>query len=147
LKTFFAAAVAIGLALPVSALAADHEVKMLNKASDGTAMMFEPLVVRAAPGDTITFIPTDKSHNSASMKDGLPEGAETWKGKTNEQITVTVGPEGVYMYQCTPHFGMGMIGAVVVGQPTNLDAVKGLKYPGKAKKTAERIFAEIEVGS
>jgi hypothetical protein len=40
-----------------------------------------------------------------------------------------------------------MIGAVVVGQPTNLDAVKGLKYPGKAKKTAERIFAEIEAGS
>ena len=141
MKTFYAAALAIGLALPVSAFAADHEVKMLNKGSDGTAM------VKAAPGDTITFVPTDKSHNSASMKGGLPEGAEAWKGKTNEQITVTVPAEGVYMYQCTPHLGMGMIGAVVVGQPTNLEAVKGLKYPGKAKKTAEKIFAEIEAGS
>ncbi len=147
MKTFFAAAVAIGLALPVSAFAADHEVKMLNKGSDGTPMVFEPLVVKAAPGDTITFVPTDKSHNSASMKDGLPDGAEAWKGKTNEQITVTVTAEGVYMYQCTPHFGMGMIGAIVVGEPTNLDAVKDLKYPGKAKKTAEKIFAEIEAGS
>lgn len=32
------------------------------------------------------------------MKDGLPEGAEAWKGKTNEQITITVSDEGVYMY-------------------------------------------------
>ncbi|MFC3751191.1 pseudoazurin [Aquamicrobium ahrensii] len=133
--------------MPFSVFAADHEVKMLNKGSDGTPMVFEPLVVKAEPGDTITFIPTDKSHNSASMKDGLPEGAETWKGKTNEQVTVTVNAEGVYMYQCTPHLGMGMIGAIVVGQPANLEAVKGLKYPGKAKKTAEKIFAEIEAGS
>ncbi|MEP9396983.1 pseudoazurin [Mesorhizobium sp. KR2-14] len=147
MKIFYAAAVAIGLALPVSAFAADHEVKMLNKGADGTAMVFEPMVVKAAPGDTITFVPTDKSHNSASMKDGLPEGAEAWKGKTNEQITITVSDEGVYMYQCTPHLGMGMIGAIVVGEPTNLEAVKGLKYPGKAKNTAEKIFAEIESGS
>jgi len=147
LKTFYAAALAIGLAVPFSAFAADHEVKMLNKGSDGTPMVFEPLVVKAAPGDTVTFIPTDKSHNSASMKDGLPDGADAWKGKTNEQITVTVNAEGVYMYQCTPHLGMGMVGAIVVGQPTNLEAVKALKYPGKAKKTAEKIFAEIEAGS
>ncbi|MET3660379.1 pseudoazurin [Aquamicrobium ahrensii] len=147
MKTFYAVALAIGLAMPFSVFAADHEVKMLNKGSDGTPMVFEPLVVKAEPGDTITFIPTDKSHNSASMKDGLPEGAETWKGKTNEQVTVTVNAEGVYMYQCTPHLGMGMIGAIVVGQPANLEAVKGLKYPGKAKKTAEKIFAEIEAGS
>jgi pseudoazurin len=58
-----------------------------------------------------------------------------------------VNAEGVYMYQCTPHLGMGMVGAIVVGQPTNLEAVKGLKYPGKAKKTAEKIFTEIEAGS
>ncbi len=147
MKTFYAAALAIGLAMPCSAFAADHEVKMLNKGSDGTPMVFEPLVVKAAPGDTITFVPTDKSHNSASMKGGLPEGADAWKGKTNEQITVTVNAEGVYMYQCTPHLGMGMVGAIVVGQPTNLEAVKALKYPGKAKKTAEKIFAEIEAGS
>ncbi len=147
MKTFYAAALAIGLAVPFTAFAADHEVKMLNKGADGTPMVFEPLVVKAAPGDTITFIPTDKSHNSASMKSGLPEGADAWKGKTNEQITVTVNAEGVYMYQCTPHLGMGMVGAIVVGQPTNLEAVKALKYPGKAKKTAEKIFAEIEAGS
>jgi pseudoazurin len=146
-RSLFVAALAVGLAMPVAASAADHQVKMLNKGSDGARMVFEPLVVRAAPGDTITFVPTDKSHNSASMKKGLPDGAEDWKGKMNAEITVTVSAEGVYMYQCTPHLGMGMIGAIVVGEPANLDAVKALKYPGKAKATAAKIFAEIEAGS
>lgn len=148
MKVLLAAVLAAGLTMPFAALASEnHEVKMLNKGSDGTAMVFEPLVVRAQPGDTITYVPADKSHNSASMKGGLPDGAEAWNGKVNEKITVTVTAEGVYMVQCTPHLGMGMIGAVVVGEPVNLDAVKGLRYPGKAKATAEKIFAEIDAGS
>lgn len=147
LKSVYAIGLALAFAMPVVANAAEHEVKMLNKGSDGTMMVFEPLVVMAEPGDTIKFIPTDKSHNSATIKDGVPEGAEEWKGKVNEEITVTVSAEGVYMYQCTPHFGMGMIGAVVVGEPTNLEDVKKLRYPGKAKQVAEKIFAEIEAGS
>lgn len=146
-KLLHATVLAVGLALPFSAFAAEIEVKMLNKGSHGTSMVFEPKLVKAAPGDTITFVPTDKSHNSASFKDGLPEGAEAWKGKLNEKISVTVDAEGVYMFQCTPHVGMGMIGAIVVGEPANLDAVKGMKYPGKAKAVAEKIFAEIEAGS
>lgn len=145
MKVFLIAALSGFIAFPAAGLAADHKVQMLNKGSDGSRMVFEPLVVHAVPGDTITFVPTDKSHNSASMKQGVPDGAEAWNGKMNAEITVTVSKEGVYMYQCTPHLGMGMIGAVVVGEPSNLDAVKGLKYPGKAK--AEKIFAEIETGS
>ena len=147
MKAPYIATLAVGLALPFSAFAADHEVQMLNKGSDGTRMVFEPLVVKAAPGDTVTFVPTDKSHNSASMKNGLPDGAQMWKGKTNEKITVKVTEEGVYMYQCTPHLGMGMIGAIVVGEPANLETVKALKYPGNAKATAEKIFAEIETSN
>lgn len=144
MNTIRTATMAAALILPLSAFAADHEVKMLNKGSDGTRMVFEPMVVNAAPGDTVTFVPTDKGHNSVSMKGGVPEGSEAWKGKFNEEISVTVSEEGVYMYQCTPHFGMGMIGAIVVGEPTNLEAVRALKYPGKAKDAAEKIFAEID---
>jgi pseudoazurin len=147
LKSSASAMLALGLISPTVAMAADHEVKMLNQGSSGAAMVFEPLVVKAAPGDTITFVPTDKSHNSVSMKDGIPSGAEPWKGKINEKITIIVTAPGVYMYQCSPHVGMGMIGAVVVGDAVNLDAVKNIKYPGAAKKTAEKIFSEIKPGS
>lgn len=80
------------------------------------------------------------------MKGGVPEGAQTWKGKINEEVSVTLSEPGVYMYQCTPHLGMGMIGAIVVGDPANLKAVKAIKYPGKSKAAAEKIFAEIESG-
>lgn len=126
--------------------AADHRVEMRNKGSDGAVMVFEPRLVKAAVGDTVTFVPVDKGHNSASIKNGLPENAAEWKGKINDTITVTLEAPGVYIYHCTPHFGMGMIGAIVAGDPVNLEAVKALKYPGKSKKVAEQLFAEIEAG-
>ena len=41
------------------------EIQMLNKGAEGT-MVFEPAFVKAAPGDVIRFVPTDRSHNAAS---------------------------------------------------------------------------------
>ena len=55
---FAGAAAAIALASP--AAAADHVVKMLNKGKAGT-MVFEPALVKVAPGDTVTFIPTTRA--------------------------------------------------------------------------------------
>ncbi|MQX95638.1 pseudoazurin [Sinorhizobium medicae] len=136
----------LGMAFAGQAHAEEYRVQMLNKAADGRIMVFEPAVVRAKPGDTITFVATDRGHNSAVMKGGVPEGAQTWKGKINEEVSVTLSEPGVYMYQCTPHLGMGMIGAIVVGDPANLKAVKAIKYPAKSKAAAEKIFAEIESG-
>ena len=42
----------------------------------------------------------------------------------NEKITVELNAEGVYVYQCTPHIALGMIGVIQVGSPTNIDDVK-----------------------
>ncbi|CCF20334.1 Putative pseudoazurin precursor (Blue copper protein) [Pseudorhizobium banfieldiae] len=146
MKTLILAAFVSSM-LAGSALAADYRVEMKNKGSNGSAMVFEPRLVRVEVGDTVTFIATDKGHNSASMKNGVPDGASPWKGKVNEEITVTIETPGVYMYQCTPHVGMGMIGAIVAGEPSNLESAKAVKYPGKAKKVAEEIFSEIEAGN
>lgn len=145
MRTLLALALVAGLGAP--ALAAEHRVEMLTKGPDGGRNVFNPLVVRAEPGDTIVFVPVDKGHNSASMDDGVPDGGESWDGKINKEVSVTLDAEGVYIYKCTPHLAQGMIGAVVVGAPTNLDAVRGIKYRGKAKTVAETIFAEIEAGS
>ena len=124
------------------AQAADHQVQMLNKGDKG-AMVFQPDFIQAAPGDTVTFVPVDKGHDAESIKGMIPEGAEPFKGKMNEQITVTFDKEGVYGVKCTPHFGMGMVALVVVGQPTNLEEAKGVKTPGKAKKVFEELFAQV----
>ena len=125
-----------------NAQAADHQVQMLNKGERG-AMVFQPAFITAAPGDTVTFLPTDKSHDAQSIKDMLPEGAEPFKGKMNEQITVTFDKEGVYGVKCTPHYGMGMVALVVVGKPVNLDQAKAVKQTGKAKKVFDELFTEV----
>lgn len=125
-----------------TALAADHQVRMLNKGGKGT-MVFEPDFVAAAPGDTITFIPTDKSHNAEAIKGMLPDGAESFKSAVNKDFTLTLGQEGVYGIKCTPHYGMGMVMLVVAGKPVNLDQAKTVKHPGFAKKRFEAIYAQV----
>lgn len=132
----FAAALLAG-----AAQAADHQVQMLNKGEKG-AMVFQPDFIIAAPGDTVTFVPTDKSHDAESIKDMIPEDATPFKGKMNEQITVTVDKEGVYGVKCTPHYGLGMVALIVVGKPTNLEQAKAVKHPGKAKKVFEALLAQ-----
>lgn len=123
------------------AAAAEIEIKMLNKGADGEAMVFEPAAVKANVGDVISFVPVDKGHDAASIKELLPDGVAEAKGKMNEALKVTVEKEGAYVFKCTPHFGMGMVALVVVGDaPSNLDAVKAGKMPKKAR---DRLDAEL----
>ena len=123
------------------AAAAEIEIKMLNKGADGQAMVFEPAAVKANVGDVISFVPVDKGHDAASIKEFLPDGVAEAKGKMNEALQVTVEKEGAYVFKCTPHFGMGMVALVVVGDaPSNLNAVKAGKMPKKAR---DRLDAEL----
>jgi len=137
LLTAFASLVLVG-----GAHAADHEIQMLNKGEKG-AMVFQPDFIQAAPGDTVTFLPTDKSHDAESIKGMLPDGAEPFKGKISQPITVTVNAEGVYGVKCTPHYGMGMVALIVVGQPVNIEEAKTVKHPGKAKKVFAELLAQV----
>ncbi|WP_029074815.1 pseudoazurin [Kaistia adipata] len=124
-----------------AAQAADHEVKMLNKGTKG-AMVFEPDLIRAAVGDTVTFVPTDKSHDAETVKGMAPAGTTPFKGKISEKVTVTIDAEGVYGVKCTPHYGMGMVALIVAGNPVNLEEAKAVKHPGKAKKAFEALLTE-----
>ena len=118
------------------------EVKMMNKGTSG-AMVFEPAFVRAAVGDTITFISTDKGHNVEGIKGMMPDGVESFKSKMGEDYSLTVTAEGVYGIKCTPHYAMGMVGLIQVGAPGNLDAAAAVVHKGKAKTRFEPLFAQI----
>ncbi|MEM9443559.1 MAG: pseudoazurin [Pseudomonadota bacterium] len=129
-----------------TAAATEHEVQMLNKGPDGQRNWFEPAIVMAEPGDTIKFLAVDKGHNAQSIL--VPEGSAEWKGKINEELVFTVDKPGVYAYKCTPHFGMGMIGFIVVGDPSiNIEAVESMRYPGKSKALAAELIGEIKGGA
>ncbi|MCZ4094310.1 pseudoazurin [Ensifer psoraleae] len=134
---------ALAMLVTTPALAADFEVHMLNKGKDGV-MVFEPASLKVAAGDTVTFVPTDKGHNVETIKGMLPDGAEALKSKVNENYKVTFTTPGVYGVKCTPHYGMGMVGVVQVGDsPANLDAAKGAKNPKKAQERLDAAFAAL----
>lgn len=133
---------AVAMASP--AMAADHVVKMLNKGKAGM-MVFEPALVKIAPGDTVTFVPSDKSHNAESIAGMIPAGAQPFKGKMNQPIKVTFSKPGVYGYKCLPHYGMGMVGLVVVGEAGNLPAAAKVSHPGKAKQVFTGLLNKTKV--
>ncbi|WFU92071.1 pseudoazurin (plasmid) [Rhizobium sp. CC1099] len=115
-------------------MAADHQIRMLNKGADG-AMAFEPGFVKITPGDTVTFIPVDKGHNVETYKGLIPNGAPEFKSKANEEYRAKFDIPGAYVVKCTPHAGMGMVALIEVGDnPADLDAIKTAKLPNLVRK-------------
>ena len=138
-----AAAAAMILGAASAATAANFEVLMLNKGTDGKTMGFSPSFLHVEPGDTVTFIPVDKGHNAETILDMIPEAAPTWKGKTDEEFTVTLTQPGLYGFKCQPHFSMGMVGLIQVGDDRhNLNALMDVRLPGKAQARMMELFAK-----
>jgi pseudoazurin len=126
------------------AAAAEHQVKMLNKGSNGKLMMFEPAFIKIAPGDTVKFLATDKGHNAESIAGMLPAGGNMFKGKINEEIVFKPAKPGLYGIKCLPHLGMGMVGLIQVGNAANKPAIAaaGAKLPGLSKKEMAALVAQ-----
>ena len=138
-------AAAAVLALAGAAHAAEFEVRMLDKGAKGEDV-FEPDLLRIAPGDRVHFVLTDKSHNVQTIKGMIPEGAEPFEGMINEELTITFTVTGVYGIKCKPHYAMGMVGLIVVGDPVNREAAQAVKDPlqsRKAKKVFDELFGEL----
>jgi pseudoazurin len=142
-KLFATLVVAGGLALASTAQAADVTVQMLNKGPTGM-MTFSPTLVKIAPGDTVHFVATDKGHNVESIDGMAPEGAQPFAGKMNEGLDVKFDKEGLHGFRCKPHYGMGMVGLIVVGKASNEDAAKAVQHPGMAKKAFSKLFEQLD---
>ena len=104
--------------------AENFDVKMVNADASGQVMVFDPPFIKAKVGDTVTFLPTDMLHNSQSVPGMIPSSASSWNGAMNEKITIELNTEGVYVYQCTPHIALGMIGVIQVDEASNIDDIK-----------------------
>lgn len=143
MRNAFCSAAAL-LLLVAPAAAEEFKIEMLNKGKAGL-MVFEPQALRVKPGDTVTFVPTDKTHNAETVKELVPEGAETFKGKVNEQVSATFTAPGAYVIKCLPHMPMGMVALIVVGDdaPANIDAAKTAKLPKKSRERLDAAIAEL----
>ena len=135
------------LFLMSSAFADTFEVQMLNKL-EKDRNVFNPSIIYINSGDTVKWISVDKGHNIAFTKKGVPEGVELYKSKINTDAEYTFNTSGIYAYNCTPHYGLGMIAFVVVDNDlSNFDQVAKIKYPGKSKKLAKELLEQIKNGS
>lgn len=132
------AAIGLSAFLSASAMAENHVI-------DANVTKFVPLIVKIAPGDTVSWIKMT-GHLSESIDEHLPEGAEGWLSKMGENYqTPPLTVEGVYPYKCTPHWGVGMGGVIIVGEPSNLDAIKATGPKGALKrliKKTDKFLAE-----
>ena len=109
-------------------------------------MVYSQEVAKIDAGQTIEWVPTDKGHN-VEMLAG-PSGYELpKKTKMNKPVTMTFTVPGIYLYQCSPHAAMGMIGLIVVGGDTsNMDAIKSAKVSGgKSKKKRDKLLVVSKV--
>lgn len=109
----------IATAVAQGARADEIRIKMLDKSVSGP-LAFEPGFVNAKLGDTIIFEPTQSGgHSSVSLL--VPPGAHSWSGAADKETRVKLDAEGVYLYACSAHKMMGMVGVVLVGKPVNLE--------------------------
>jgi pseudoazurin len=131
------------VAAPGVVRAAEVVVKTLNSGPGG-AMVFDPAFVKLAPGDSIKLVATDKGHNIETIKGMAPEGAAPVKTVVGKDDTITFDKPGVYGFKCTPHYLMGMVALVVVGDDrSNLEAAKAVQHGKLAQKRFEPLFAQV----
>lgn len=133
----------IAIATPALASAETIEVKMLNRGEKGS-MVFEPDFLALQPGDSIKFIAANKSHNAATIDGMVPEGHPGFKGKINEEIVVAFDQPGFYGIKCLPHFGMGMVMLIKVGDVGLPQSFRAVEVPARAKPRFEALFARAE---
>lgn len=104
------------------------------------ATAFDPVAIRINPGDTVRWNNmVGHNVNTQGMGDLIPEGAEHFTSKMGEDYSRKFDVEGVYIYKCDPHYAMGMVGAIIVGEPKNMDEVKQ-----NAKGMAKRAVVKAE---
>jgi halocyanin-like protein len=101
----------------VDARGEDAITVTVGASGNGGTFAFSPPAVRVDPGTEITFEWTSNTHNV--VVEEQPDGAG-WEGHETVEnegfsFSSTLETEGVYKYFCTPHIGLGMKGAIVVG--------------------------------
>jgi len=107
---------------------------------------FLPMVLFINPGDTVTWT-NMAGHDTASLDGMIPEGAEAWQSKMGELFSLTFEKEGAYVYKCTPHASLGMLGVIIVGdgEPSNLEQITS--HPGNkgmVKRAIRKMTQELD---
>ncbi|MDZ7928236.1 MAG: pseudoazurin [Agrobacterium sp.] len=136
-------AMAVATGFPLQAVAETFEVKMLNRGEKGS-MVFEPDFLEIAAGDRVRFVPTHKSHNAATIDGMIPQGVEGFKSRINDEFETGFEQPGFYGIKCSPHYGMGMVMMIKVGDAVLPQSYRTVEVPGRAKPRLDDLFERAE---
>ena len=101
-------------------------------------------VANIGVGDTVEWLPKNKGHNveflaGPDMADLPP------KSNMNDFHSVRFEKKGVYLYGCTPHLNMGMLGLIVVGNDLyNIDEIGNTDLPNVAKSVLMNLIRDAQ---
>ena len=141
MKKLFAIIMTILLYTTGPVQAKEIKIDMLNKMGK-EKMVYSVDVAKVDVGDTITWLPKDKGHNVHFIK--APDGIKLKKSKLNKKFTYKFNTPGIYLYQCTPHKSMGMIGLVIVDNDiSNKKSIAKAKVYGKSKKKLKKLLGDL----
>lgn len=126
--------------LPLVAFAETHEVRMLNR-NDSGPMPFEPDYLVVRPGDRVKFIAASPGHNAATIAGMIPGNGEKFIGRIDEEIEVTLTEEGIWGIKCSPHYTMGMVMLIQVGDTPAAEADLPEDLPPAARERMLEILA------
>lgn len=138
----------LALATPALAeLPTEYTIEMWNQDPDDRQrrMVFSEELITVAEGATVTWLATDRGHNVEFVHG--PNGVDLpEKSKLNQDYTFTFDTPGVYVYVCSPHVSMAMLGVVVVGEatPEQIAAALAAKnIRGAGMKKLEALLANL----
>ena len=124
--------------LNFESFAKTFEIEMRTQLDD-ERRVFSPKVLNIDINDTIVWKAIDKGHNIEFVS--IPEGAEMFKSKKSEDVKFKFTIPGIYLYQCSPHKTLGMIGFIIVGNDkSNLTKVKKSKMFGLSKNIFQNLL-------
>lgn len=132
-------ALIVSLVASPSAFAEMHEVKMMNRGAAGP-MIYEPDFLNVKPGDTVKFLNASAGHNAVTIEGMVPEGNAGFKGKLNQEIEVKLDEEGFYGIKCSPHYSMGMVMVIRVGEADLPESFNATEVPPEARKRFDEIL-------
>ena len=91
-------------------------------------------------GDTIEWLPKNEGHNVEFLT-GPYMSVLPLKSEMDEMHSLVFTVPGVYLYGCTPHKNMGMLGLIIVGNDFhNLEEVKNIQLPNVAASVLKRLI-------
>ncbi len=101
--------------------AEEYTVKMVTNMDADQVYYFEPNELTIQPGDTLIFINAQEDFHNVVF-DRVPKGAESVESPMLEEEggswSYTFNVAGTYGFHCHPHASGGMMGTLIVGEPS-----------------------------